>query len=393
MAKKQKKRSASKAKFPGELGRRIFGVVLAGGSGTRFWPKSRLKTPKQLCSLGGQKKAMLQVTLDRFDSMVPPARRMIITHVEQAAATRKVSGTKCRVVIPEPQARNTAPALALAALAIKHASESINPGIDPIMISMHADHVITDLPAFHQVISRAVSVAANGYLTLLGVLPGWPETGYGYIERGQALHLYPFSETNAGFEVAGFREKPDLETARKYVASGRFLWNSGLFVFPVSTLLEELERSLPKDMKMLRGCLKKKPAKDGNPFDMKKLARVYPKLTKISIDEAVLEKSDRIAVVDADFGWQDVGSWDALSRAFPATDKEGNLVEGPAVLLDTSDTTIDSDGPLVAAIGLKGMVIVHHKGAILVCPKERAQDVKKVVEKLQQGKAREQSLL
>lgn len=393
MAKRKSRKNADRANLPVVHDHRVFGVVLAGGSGTRFWPKSRQKTPKQLCALGGQKKAMLQVTLDRFDGMIPPSRRMIITHTEQATATRKISGSKCRLVIPEPQARNTAPALAVAALAIKHASERLDLEMDPILISMHADHVITDLSAFRQVIARAVGIAGNGYLTLLGVVPGWPETGYGYIERGQALHLYPFSESNSGYEVAGFREKPDLDTARKYVSSGRFLWNSGLFVFPVSTLLRELERSLPQDMKMLRGCLKKRAAADGNPFDMKKLARIYPRLTKISIDEAVLEKSDRIAVVDADFGWQDVGSWDALSRAFPVTDKAGNLVEGPAVLLDTSDTTIDTDGPLVAAIGLTGMVVVHHKGAILVCPKDRAQDVKKIVEKLQKGSRAEKALL
>lgn len=387
--KRTKRKKDPEVEIPLHQATSLHGVVLAGGSGTRFWPKSRLKTPKQLCALGGQKKAMLAVTLDRFDALVPPKRRMIITHEAQAQATRKIAGKKCQLVIPEPEARNTAPALALAALAI----EASRPGENPVMISMHADHVITDLAAFDATVARAVAVAANGYLTLLGVVPGWPETGYGYIERGQALHLYPFSEANSAWEVAAFREKPDQETARKYVASGRFLWNSGLFVFPVRTLLAELEQQLPRDMKALRSCLRKKTTPGQNPFDVNKLDRVYPKLTRISIDEAVLEKSERIAVVEARFGWQDVGSWDALLRAFPASDQNGNLVAGPAIMMDTSDTTVDSDGPLVATIGLKGMVVVHHKGAILVCPRERAQDVKKLVELLQKGPKESRKLL
>ena len=367
----------------------IYGVVLAGGSGTRFWPKSRLKTPKQLCALGGQKESMLEITLDRFAPLVAPARRMIVTHKEQLAATRKIAGKKCPVLLAEPQARNTAPALALAALAIEHMASKTHPGTEPIMVSMHADHVITDLVEFNAVVKRAIAVARSGWLTLLGVVPSYPETGYGYIERGQALHLRPFDSNGSAYEVAGFREKPDRMTAQGYVTSGRFLWNSGLFVFPVRSLIAELERTLPKDMKALRSCLKKSVATGKNPFNEAKLAKVYPRLTKISIDEAVLEKSQKIAVVDADFGWQDVGSWDALAQAFPSKNPNGNLIFGDAVTIDTENTTIDTDGPLIATIGLRDMVVVHHNGAILVCPKNRAQDVKKIVESLQAAKRRE----
>ncbi len=381
MSKKNSKKSPTIQKLASDPS--VFGVVLAGGSGTRFWPKSRLKNPKQLCALGGQDKAMLDVTLSRFAPLVAPARRMIVTHKDQLAGTRKIAGAKCPILIPEPQARNTAPAIALAALAIERMAED---GSDPVMISMHADHVITDLNEFNAVMARAVTIARKGWLTLLGVVPSFPETGYGYIERGQSLHLQPFNTTESAFEVAGFREKPDYETAKRYVDSGRFLWNSGLFVFPVRPLLAELERSLPKDMKALRSCLKKSVPKGKNPFDQAKLEKVYPRLTKISIDEAVLEKSKKIAVVDADFGWQDVGTWDALAKAFPPTDHSGNLVYGKAVTIDTMNTIIDTDGPLVATIGLQDMVVVHHKGAILVCPKSRAQDVKKIVEILEKAK-------
>jgi mannose-1-phosphate guanylyltransferase len=370
--------------------RSIYGVVLAGGSGTRFWPKSRLKSPKQLCALGNQKASMLEITLDRFAPLVAPSRRMIVTHREQLAATRKTAGKKCPLLIPEPEARNTAPALALAALAIEKACGGEDSTTEePVMISMHADHVITDIENFNEVIQRAVTIARTGRLTLLGVVPDYPETGYGYIERGHALHLRPLEERGYGYEVAGFREKPDYKTASRYVASGDFLWNSGLFVFPVRTLLRELDRSIPGDMKKLRSCLRKTVRPGQNPFDEARLARVYPRLTKISIDEAVLEKSREIAVVDATFGWQDIGSWDALGKAFPPSDETGNLVYGEAVLIDTENSTIDSDGPLVAAIGLKDMIVVHHKGAILVCPKDRAQDVKLVVETLKAAKRTE----
>lgn len=365
----------------------IFGVVLAGGSGTRFWPKSRLKKPKQLCALGDDRKTMLEVTLDRFDALVPPSRRMIVTHREQQAATRRVAGRKCPLIISEPDARNTAAALALAALAIDRTASAGKPtGQEPVMISVHADHVISNIDAFHDVLERAVSIARNGRLTLLGVVPGYPETGYGYIERGPALHLRPFDDTVAGYEVAGFREKPDLATATRYVDSGQFFWNSGLFVFPVRALLQELERNLPDHVKKLRSCLRKSAARGKSPFDETKLARIYPRLEKISIDQGVLEKSHNLAVVDASFGWQDVGSWDALDKAFPPAGPTRNLVCGDAIVIDTENTTIDTDGPLVATIGLRDMIVVHHKGAILVCPKDRAQDVKLVVEALKAKK-------
>lgn len=386
------------AKF--QLFENAYGVVLAGGSGTRFWPKSRLKNPKQLCSLGPSAKAMLAITLDRFDKMIPVEQRIIVTHRAQLSATRKCAQRKCKLIIPEPQARNTAPALAIAALAIEAMADkklkalarrgsgaiSSKTNNEPIMISVHADHVIADLPEFNHVIQNAIRVARNGWLTLLGVVPKYPETGYGYIERGPSLHLEPLSENSTGYQVAAFKEKPDMATAKSYLESQRFLWNSGLFVFPVKLLLAELDEHLPDDMRALRKCVKARFKVGENPIDTDRLAKVYPKLTKISIDEAILEKSKNIAVVDADFGWQDVGSWDALSKAFPATDSANNLVSGDAVLIDSNDTTIDTDGPLVAAIGLSNMIVVCHKGAVLVCPKDRAQEVKKVVEQLQQQK-------
>jgi len=347
-----------------------YAVILAGGSGTRFWPKSRQKSPKQLCKLGGAKTTMLEATLKRLQGVIPPARRIIVTHKDQVIATRKIAGKQCARVIPEPEARNTANAIALAALEV----DRMAGGKPAIMVSLHADALVTKIAEFKACVTKAVKVAASGRLTLMGIVPRYAETGYGYIERGPPL------DGLVGYAVSGFREKPDATTAAEYLRSGRFLWNSGIFVFPVELLLSELRQRLPDSMNALEKVLGTK--KSFAALKGQDLARTYKMLPKIAIDNAVLEVSKNIAVIDADIGWQDIGSWDALSTAFPV-DSSGNLTFGPAIMIDSRNTTIDTDGPLVATIGLDDMVVVHAKGAILVCPKSRAQDVKKVVEELQ----------
>lgn len=350
----------------------VYAVVLAGGSGTRFWPKSRQKSPKQLCALGGASKTMIEITLERMDGFVPPERRIIVTHVDQVEETRRIVGDRCKTFIAEPEARNTANALAAAALEI----ERLHGGSDAFMLSLHADHVVADLPAMLAAFSTAIRVAQAGQLTLIGIVPKYPETGYGYIERGA-----PLSEPKS-FRVASFREKPQKAVAEEFVHSGKFYWNAGLFVFPIKTLLSELTERLPVNIKMLRDLVAN--SKQGLAHaDAKAFAAVYGKLPKISIDHAVLEVSTAVSVVEADIGWQDVGSWDALGQCFK-TDAQGNYIDGPHVLVDTTDCTIESDGPLIATIGLKDLVVVHAKGAILVCPKERAQDVKFIVDKLKE---------
>lgn len=349
----------------------VFAVILAGGSGTRFWPKSRQKWPKQLCSLGGSRETMIEITLRRLDGFIPPERRIIVTHKDQAEATKKIVGDSCPLIIAEPDARNTANALALAALQIEKMSKHSH----PIMVSLHADHVIEREDAFKESICTAIEVAKSEELCLVGIVPKYPETGYGYIERGVVRN-----EPGA-FRVASFREKPDLKTAETFVASKKFYWNAGLFVFPVGLFLDELGARLPATVKALREL--GDSAKSFGSIDQQRFAQVYSSLPKISVDHAVLEVSKRVSVVEADIGWQDVGSWDALAAGFK-TDQQGNFVQGDAMLLDSSGCTVDTDGPFTALLGLKDIVVVHAKGAILVCPKQRSQDVKLVVDRLKE---------
>lgn len=352
----------------------VYAVVLAGGSGTRFWPKSRQKSPKQLCALGGSDKTMLEITLARLDGVIPPERRLIVTHKDQAEATRAIVGNSCPLIIAEPEARNTANALALAALEV----ERMHGSDEAVMISLHADHVVKKLDAMLQAFATAVDVAKSGALTLIGIVPQYAETGYGYIERGPAL------SQPGSYQVASFREKPKKPAAEEFVASKRFYWNAGLFVFPVKTMLNEMSERLPLTIQTLRK-LRDTYGKPGFAnVDPAQFAKAYQELPKISIDHAVLEVSKNVCVVEADIGWQDVGSWDALSQCFE-TDRDGNFTQGDTLLIDSKNCTIDSDGPLIATLGLEDIVVVHAKGAILVCPKARSQDVKLIVDRLKES--------
>jgi mannose-1-phosphate guanylyltransferase len=351
----------------------VYTVVLAGGSGTRFWPKSRHLRPKQLCALGKDPRRMIELTLDRLTDFVPPERRLIVTHKDQIPLTREIVGSKCPLLIAEPEAKNTANALALAAIEIAHQHKG--PGA-PVMISLHADHLIRDEDGFRRTLEKAVKVAREGFLTLLGVVPEYPETGYGYIERGNALSTVP-----GGYRVASFREKPELAVAEEFVRSKKFYWNAGLFVWRVDVIIEELRKSLPNTVTALESLIKAHGSFASCPPE--KLAEVYRSLPKISIDHAVLEVSQNVAVVETDIGWQDIGSWSALAKAFGA-DELGNRLDGEGCMIDTTGTTVDSDGPFVATVGVKDLIVVASGGAILVCPKSRDQDVKKVVEWLQE---------
>jgi mannose-1-phosphate guanylyltransferase len=349
----------------------IYAVILAGGSGTRFWPKSRHLLPKQLCKIGSNQQTMLEITLNRLEGFIPPERRIIVTHQDQIEKTKEIAGRLCRHYLAEPEARNTANALALAALQIKHIHKGKSV---PIMVSLHADHIIEKVPAFLRSLEQAVKVAQEGLLTLVGIVPEYPETGYGYIEQGPAIKSF-----TGAYNVASFREKPEFALASKYVASKNFYWNAGMFVWRVDMIIEELNSFLKPSMDKLSALLQGAGGEGYNDVSPKKIAEVYGALPKISIDNAVLEVSKKVAVVPADIGWQDVGSWDALSRTF-TPDSEGNLLFGNGCLIGSKNTTIDSDGPFVAALGVNDHVIVHSGGAILVCPKEKAQDVKLIVD-------------
>lgn len=352
----------------------VYGVILAGGSGTRFWPKSKHRTPKQLCAIGDATESMIEITLGRLEGFIPAERRVIVTHKDQVESTKKIVGDRCHTVIAEPEARNTAAALALAALEIKNK----HPQSNPMMISLHADHVIRDVMEFKKVIKNALSVARNGFLTLLGIVPQYPETGYGYIEKGDLI-----DGSDCGYHVTSFREKPDLATATKYVESKKFHWNSGLFVWSVDTFLEELQIYLPHTKEVLTKALNENP-NGFSKMETSVLASYYAQIEKIAIDNAVLERSTKVAVVDADFGWQDVGSWSALDLCFE-TNEEGNLIFGDVLTIDTKNSTIDTDASFIATVGVENLIVVSAKNSILVCSKDRAQDVKEIVEYLKRN--------
>lgn len=366
----------------GSPGDDVYAVILAGGSGTRFWPKSRQLRPKQLCALGGEARTMIEITLARLDGFIPPERRVVVTHASQLELTRQIVGSRVGTFLAEPDARNTANALALAALEVTAMATKRPGGGRPVMISLHSDHLIQNEEAFRASLTAAVAVARDGFLTLIGVVPEYAETGFGYIERGQ-----PLPGQGGSFRVASFREKPDLATARAYIETKRFFWNAGMFVWRVDVLCEELKRTLAPSLARLQATQKEAGGHFASAAP-ELLQAAYKTLPKISIDHAVLETSTNVAVVPTDIGWQDVGSWDALSRSF-APDAHGNLQFGDACLLECVGTTVDTDGPFIAALGLENHIVVSSAGAILVCPKERSQDVKRIVDWLAEKGRRE----
>jgi len=346
-------------------------VILAGGSGTRFWPLSRKSTPKQLMSVFGGK-SMLQRTVERVLPL-QPKRVMVVTNTIQAAETRRqleyIKGVPVDV-IEEPVGRNTAPAIGLAA--------SIIARFDPdgIMAVLPADHYIVDEERFRDILRKARRVAEDGKLVTLGITPTRPETGYGYIE----------AESDCGGAAAPVRrfvEKPALERALEFLASGRFYWNSGMFVWGACTILDQIGRLMPE----LSGAL----AKLTFDRDLWELADLKPQIEEIyggikgeSIDFGVMEKAQDVQVIPASFGWSDVGSWSALPEVMEA-DRDGHVViDAKGSVSVASDGCLAyGAGKMIAFVGVKDLVVVDTPDALLVCSKDAAQDVKKVVEELE----------
>ena len=357
----------------------MYAVIMAGGSGTRFWPLSRETMPKQLLKIGSEQ-TMLQQTAQRIMPLVPHERILIVTHgglLRDISAQLESSfgGSWSNSIIVEPEAKNTAPALGLAALHISR--------IDPnaIMVVLAADHFIRKSDLFLDAIKLAASAAEKDYLVTLGIKPGRPETGYGYIRSGAPIDL---AGTKGVFKVSAFVEKPDIATATKYIAGGDYFWNSGMFVWKVGTFLREIERLQPElhsGLQKIRNSIG-----SGNEADVAQI--VFSTLKPVSIDYAVMEKTDRAAVIPVDIGWSDVGSWTALDEV---TDKDaaGNIIAGNVIDLGSRDSVIYADQRLVATIGLHDAIVVDTPDATLVCSKDRAQDVKKVVDELKKRKSEE----
>jgi mannose-1-phosphate guanylyltransferase len=352
----------------------MYVVILAGGSGTRFWPLSRRKTPKQLISVISGK-SMLQRTVERVIPL-KPKRVMVVTNTLQAEETaRQLKEYHRRVridIIEEPVGRNTAPAIGLAASIIARYDP------DGVMVALPADHYIVGEEEFHATVLRGREAALNGYLVTLGIEPTRPETGYGYIEADMELR------GSAGpFPVKRFVEKPSLEKAFKYIESGNFFWNSGIFIWKVDVILDSILAFMPEMAASLAGLVFNEDIWELEDFSPQ-IEAIYREIRGESIDYGVMEKADNVVVIPAKFGWSDVGSWSALPEVV-GTDSGGNVIirAKHEISIDSKDCLVCGNDKIVALIGVKETIVVITDDALLICAKERAQDVKRVVEELE----------
>jgi mannose-1-phosphate guanylyltransferase len=347
----------------------LHAVIMAGGSGTRFWPQSRRALPKQFLHFGSPR-TLLQETVDRGSGFIPAERTWIVTGAAHAAETaRQVPEVPGTNVLIEPCGRNTAPCIGLAAMRIL----ATDP--DAVMLVMPADHVIRSAAEFQRTVEQAVAIIerVSSTLVLFGVVPTYPATGFGYIQRGEPL------ANSTGFRVAAFREKPDVATATQYVASREFFWNCGLFVWRADTILEQLERHTPE----ITTRLKQLQPVIGTDLWPATLAAEFPQMPSISIDYGVLEKANFVAVIPATFDWHDVGSWQALARLLPA-DAHGNTVSGRFCGLDSTGCIVrSSEQHLIATYGVSDLIIVQTPDATLVADKRDENSLRQLIAELE----------
>jgi mannose-1-phosphate guanylyltransferase / mannose-6-phosphate isomerase len=358
----------------------VYPVIMAGGSGTRFWPLSRQLFPKQLLKIIGEE-TLIQQTMRRVVNAVPPERVMVSTNPAQAESIRvQLSEWKDALkdnFVLEPEGRNTAPAIALVAL------ELVRRDPNAVMLVVPADHIVKGQQHFDAAVALAATLALQGLLVTFGIKPIRPETGYGYIKPDRKTVLAKRGQLK-GYPVGRFVEKPNAAKAAQYLKAGDYYWNSGMFVWRAATILDEIRRHQPvlaRGMDRIGELIEKGASKAS-------IDEEYRTLPSVSIDQGVMEKSSKAAVVPVTFSWSDVGSWGSLDEV-ATKDKAGNIIGGRVVHIDNQRSVVYGDRRVVATIGLSDMVVVDTPDATLVCPKSRAQDVKKIVEILKQQGAPE----
>lgn len=343
-----------------------YAVIMAGGSGTRFWPKSSRKNPKQFLSLVG-KRSMIQLTADRLKKILSAQRLSVVCSPEFQAQTKKHLG-KIQI-ITEPEARNTMAAVCLSAWSIAQK----NP--DAILCVLPADAHIADANGYTKTLESAyVFAEEHSSIVCLGLKPTYPATAYGYIEVGPLL-------SEGSYKIAHFFEKPTIDKAERYFASGKYLWNAGIFVFKVQTFIEEVQSHAPKFYEAFQQYFKSKP----NPTKLKKL---YASLPKEPVDIALMEKTNKGAVCVGDFGWNDIGSWPALAEVLPQNSEAG-LVMAPGGHMAVNSSGIVAQlesKKFLGLVGVKDLVIVETKDAFLICAKDKAQEIKTLVDMMSQSK-------
>ncbi|MGJ8535625.1 MAG: mannose-1-phosphate guanylyltransferase/mannose-6-phosphate isomerase [Parasphingopyxis sp.] len=334
-------------------------VILTGGSGTRLWPLSRAARPKQFLALTGET-SMLEQTMARAGG-ARFGEPLLVGGAAQEDVLQLLAGGDAAIIL-EPEARNTAPAIALAALVLPP---------DTAMLVMPSDQVIADVAAFEAAVDEAAALAAQGWLVTFGIAPTGPETGYGYIQQGEALDGH-------GFRAARFVEKPDRETAQGFLDEGGYHWNGGIFLFTAGRFLQALEKHAPDILAAARAAYAA-GHRDGAVH--RPDAAAFAAAPATSIDYAVMEKAERVAVVPVSMGWSDVGSWDALHE-ISEQDSSGNALSGDIVAIDTANSLVRSDGIKVTTVGVENLIVVATKDAVLVMPRGESQRVKEIVERL-----------